>query len=51
MFVFTSVSVFANPNSGYDITDKVRINNENDMRIIPVYPNPNEFEPEILNCL
>lgn len=39
MFIFTSVSVFANPNSGYDITNKVQIHNDG-VRTGPAYPDP-----------
>jgi len=42
ILIFSTVSVFANPNSGYDITNKVQVHNENDVRTIPAYPNPKE---------
>ena len=35
-------NVSANPNNGYDITNKVRVYNENDLKDIPAYPNSKE---------
>ena len=39
IFIFVSANVFANPNSGYDITNKVKIYNDG-IRTVPAYPNP-----------
>lgn len=41
LLVFISTEVFANSNSGYDITDKVQIYNDG-IRTVAAYPNPNK---------